>query len=152
EDLTRYPRPLEKDLEVCAAEGVDLAWVPDEAEVYPPGFRTWVEVHGLQDVFEGATRPGHFRGVATVVLKLFNVVQPALAWVGQKDAQQARSIRQLGRDLDVPVQLVIAPTVRADDGLAQSSRNQYLDPEQRQNAAGLSQALQEARARIEGGE
>lgn len=152
EDLTRYPRPLEHDLEMCAAEGVQLAYVPEVATVYPPGFRTYVEVHGLQDVLEGASRPGHFRGVCTVVLKLFNIVQPDVAFFGQKDAQQARIIRQMVRDLDVPVRLRICPTVRAADGLALSSRNQYLAPEDRERAAVLSQALAEGRRRVERGE
>jgi pantoate--beta-alanine ligase len=152
EDLARYPRPLEKDLELCAAEGTDLVFAPTEEEVYPPDFRTYVEVHGLQDVFEGASRPGHFRGVTTVVLKLFNVVQPDVAYFGQKDAQQARLVRQLIRDLDVPVRLETCPTVREPDGLALSSRNRYLDDEQRRHATVLFQALEEARQRIEGGE
>jgi pantoate--beta-alanine ligase len=152
EDLTRYPRPLLKDLELCGREGVDLAFVPEVAVMYPPGFRTYVEVHELQDVLEGASRPGHFRGVATVVLKLFNIVQPDIAYFGQKDAQQARIIQQLVRDLDVPVAVCVCPIVRSADGLALSSRNQYLDAEQRCRATILSQALAEARARVEAGE
>src|SRR5262245_1825717 len=152
EDFSRYPRPLEQDLEACGREGVDLAFVPEPATVSPPGFRTFVEVHGLQDVLCGASRPGHFRGVATVVLKLFNTVQPDVAYFGQKDAQQARIIRQMVRDLDVPVEVRVCPIVRAADGLALSSRNQYLDPEQRRHATVLHRALAEARARIEGGE
>jgi pantoate--beta-alanine ligase len=152
EDLTRYPRPLDQDLNQCAAEGVDLAFIPDVATMYPPGFRTYVEVEWLQDVLCGASRPGHFRGVATVVLKLFNIVQPDVAYFGQKDAQQARIIRQLVRDLDVPVRLRICPIVREADGLALSSRNQYLDAEQRVAAVVLSQALDEARARVAAGE
>jgi pantoate--beta-alanine ligase len=152
EDLARYPRPLEKDLELCGREGVDLAFVPDVATMYPPGFRTYVEVHELQDVLEGASRPGHFRGVATVVLKLFNIVQPDIAYFGQKDAQQARIIQQLVRDLDVPVAVCVCPIVRSADGLALSSRNQYLDADQRRRATILSQALAEARARVEAGE
>lgn len=152
EDLTRYPRPLERDLEMCAAEGVALAFVPEVATIYPPGFRTYVEVHGLQDVLEGASRPGHFRGVCTVVLKLFNIVQPDVAYFGQKDAQQARLIRQLVRDLDVPVRLRICPTLRAADGLALSSRNQYLSPEDRERSVVLSRALATARQRVERGE
>jgi pantoate--beta-alanine ligase len=152
EDLGRYPRPLEKDLELSAAEGADLVFTPPEEEVYPPDFRTYVEVHGLQDVFEGASRPGHFRGVATVVLKLFNVVQPDVAFFGQKDAQQVRVVRQLVRDLDVPVRVQVCPIVREPDGLALSSRNRYLDEEQRRHATVLFQALDEARRRIEGGE
>ena len=152
EDFNRYPRPLEQDLEACGREGVDLAFVPAAAAVYPPGFRTFVEVHGFQDVLCGASRPGHFRGVATVVLKLFNIVQPDVAYFGQKDAQQARLIRQMVRDLDVPVEVRICPIVRAPDGLALSSRNEYLDPEQRRHATVLHRALAEARARVESGE
>src|SRR6266849_6464425 len=120
--------------------------------MYPPGFRTFVEVGGLQDVLCGKARPGHFRGVATVVLKLFNIVQPNIAYFGQKDAQQARILEQMVRDLDVPVRLRICPIVREPDGLAQSSRNQYLDPNQRRLATALYRALQEARRLVEGGE
>jgi pantoate--beta-alanine ligase len=152
EDLARYPRPLEKDLALCGREGVDLAFVPDVAGMYPPGFRTYVEVHELQDVLEGASRPGHFRGVATVVLKLFNIVQPDIAYFGQKDAQQALIIQQMVRDLDVPVSVCVCPIVRSADGLALSSRNQYLDAEQHRQATVLSQALAEVRARVEAGE
>jgi pantoate--beta-alanine ligase len=152
EDLARYPRPLEADLAACAANGAELAFVPSVETVYPPGFRTFVEVTGLQDVLEGASRPGHFRGVATVVLKLFNMVQPDVAWFGQKDAQQALIIRQLVRDLDVPVEVRIAATVRETDGLAFSSRNQYLDSAQRQAAPALAAALDAARALVAAGE
>jgi pantoate--beta-alanine ligase len=120
--------------------------------MYPPNSSTVVEVQGLQDVLEGAARPGHFRGVATVVLELFNVVQPDAAYFGQKDAQQAKIIQKMVRDLNVPVRLVICPTVREPDGLALSSRNAYLDAEQRRQAVVLSQALTEARARVEAGE
>src|SRR5437879_3235884 len=117
--------------------------MPDVAEIYPPDFRTYVEVHGLQDVLEGAARPGHFRGVATVVLKLFNIVQPDVAYLGQKDAQQARLLQQMTADLNVPVRLVVCPIVREPDGLARSSRNQYLDADQRRRATVLNLALQE---------
>jgi pantoate--beta-alanine ligase len=152
EDLSRYPRPLGEDLEVCTREGVDLVFHPEAAALYPPGFCTFVEVHGLQEVLEGKSRPGHFRGVATIVLKLLNIVQPEIAYFGQKDAQQARIIRQLVADLDVPVKLRICPIVREPDGLALSSRNQYLDPNQRRRATALYQALEEARGLVEGGE
>jgi pantoate--beta-alanine ligase len=152
EDLARYPRTFEADLDVCGREGVDLVFAPEVAEVYPPGFCTSVEVHGLQDVLEGVSRPGHFRGVATVVLKLFNMVQPDVAYFGQKDAQQAKILQRMVRDLDVPVRLVICPTVREADGLALSSRNAYLDAEQRRHALVLSQALAEAKAQIEAGQ
>jgi pantoate--beta-alanine ligase len=152
EDFTRYPRPLEHDLAVCAQEEMDLVFSPEVATLYPRGFCTYVEVHGLQDGLCGASRPGHFRGVATVVLKLFNIVAPDLAYFGQKDAQQARIIQQMVDDLDVPVRVRVCPIVREPDGLALSSRNRYLDPSQRQQAGVLFQGLQEARARIEAGE
>jgi pantoate--beta-alanine ligase len=152
EDLARYPRPLERDLEACTAEGVALVFVPEPATVYPPGFRTYVEVHGLQDVLCGGSRPGHFRGVATVVLKLFNIVQPDVAFFGQKDAQQVRVIEQMVADLNVPVAIRRCPTVREPDGLALSSRNQYLDPEQRRDATVLARSLEEVRQRVEAGE
>jgi pantoate--beta-alanine ligase len=152
EDLSRYPRPLAQDMAECAAAGVDLVFHPTPETMYPPGFCTYVEAMGLQDVLEGASRPGHFRGVATVVLKLFNVVQPDRAFFGQKDAQQVRIIQQMVRDLDVPVELVIGPTVREADGLALSSRNRYLDAEQRRQAVALAQALAEGRALIHFGE
>jgi pantoate--beta-alanine ligase len=152
EDFSRYPRPLERDLELCGAASVDLVFHPEPAVLYPPDYRTYVEVTGLQDVLCGASRPGHFRGVATVVLKLFNLVQPDRAYFGQKDAQQARIIRQLVRDLNVPVEVRVCPIVREADGLALSSRNQYLDAQQRRQAVVLQRALTEARQRIEAGE
>jgi pantoate--beta-alanine ligase len=152
EDYTRYPRPLEQDLALCRQAGVDLVFRPEPAVVYPPGFRAFVEVTGLSDVLEGASRPGHFRGVATVVLKLFNLVQPDRAYFGQKDAQQVRVLQQMVRDLDVPVELRVGPTVREPDGLALSSRNQYLDADQRRQAPVLYQALREAEAAIRAGE
>ncbi len=152
EDFSRYPRSLEADLDVCGREATDLVFVPAAGSLYPPGFCTWVEVRGLQDGLCGASRPGHFRGVATVVLKLFNIVQPDTAYFGQKDAQQARVIEQMVRDMDVPVRLRVCPIVREPDGLALSSRNRYLLPDQRRYACALSQPLAEARARIEAGE
>src|SRR4051812_33209542 len=152
EDLSRYPRPFEKDLELCRAEGVDLVFHPEPAEVYPPGFCTSVEVGGLQDVLCGASRPGHFRGVATVVLKLFLTVQPDVAYFGQKDAQQVQLIKRMVADLNVPVRLRVCPTVREPDGLALSSRNAYLDPEQRRQAVVLAQALEEAKRLVGAGE
>jgi pantoate--beta-alanine ligase len=152
EDLTRYPRPLVADLATCAACGADLAFVPTVDTIYPRGFRTFVEVTGLQDVLEGASRPGHFRGVATVVLKLLNLVQPDIAWFGQKDAQQVRIVQQLVRDLDVPVEICVGPTVREADGLALSSRNQYLNSGQRRAAVVLSRALQAAESLYAAGE
>jgi pantoate--beta-alanine ligase len=152
EDYSRYPRTPEQDLGVCAREGADVVFAPEVAEIYPPGFRTFVEVPDLQDVLCGASRPGHFRGVATVVLKLFLIVGPDRAYFGQKDAQQARVIRQLVRDLEVPVHLRVCPIIREPDGLALSSRNQYLDPDQRRQATVLYQALEEARALVRAGE
>jgi pantoate--beta-alanine ligase len=152
EDLARYPRPLEQDLALCAAAGVDLVFHPEPAVVYPPGFRTFVEVTGLQDVLEGASRPAHFRGVATVVLKLLNLVQPDRAYFGQKDAQQALIVRRLVQDLNVPVEIVVCPIVREPDGLALSSRNRYLGAEQRRQAPILYQALCAARDRALAGE
>jgi pantoate--beta-alanine ligase len=146
EDLSRYPRDLDRDLIECSGSGADLVFHPAVDVMYPAPFRTFVEVTELQDVLEGAARPGHFRGVCTVVLKLLNLVQPDRAYFGQKDAQQARIVRQMVRDLAVPVELVVCPTVREGDGLALSSRNRYLDPDQRRSAAVLSRALEEARA------
>jgi pantoate--beta-alanine ligase len=152
EDLTRYPRPFEDDVKQCAALGVDLIFHPSVEVMYPPDYKTYVEVTGLQDVLEGASRPGHFRGVATVVLKLFNQVRPDRAYFGQKDAQQVIVIQQMVHNLDVPVDVVVCPTVREKDGLALSSRNRYLDPGQRAAAVVLSQALAEASRRFAQGE
>jgi len=150
EDFTRYPRPLERDLDLCA--GVDLVFVPDVATMYPPGFQTFVQVKDLSNILEGASRPGHFQGVATVVLKLLNLVQPDRAYFGQKDAQQVRVIQQMVRDLNVPVEIAVCPTVREPDGLALSSRNQYLDVNQRREATALNQALDKAEEMIREGE
>jgi pantoate--beta-alanine ligase len=152
EDLSRYPRPFEADLALCAAAGTDIIFHPAPEVVYPPDFRTWCEVTGLQDVLEGASRPGHFRGVATVVLKLFNMAGPDRAYFGQKDGQQVRIIQQMVKDLDVPVEVVVLPTVREQDGLALSSRNVYLDPTQRAASFVLSWALSQAEAAFRSGE
>lgn len=152
EDLARYPRPFDRDVEVCRAEGVDLVFHPQPETIYPPDFRTYVEVHQFQNVLCGVSRPTHFRGVATIVLKLFNIVLPDVVYFGQKDAQQARLLEQMVRDLDVPVRMTICPIVREPDGLAMSSRNQYLDATQRQNATVLYRALEAIRQRIDGGE
>src|SRR5207237_2645723 len=143
------PRPLEQDLELCGRAGVDLVFTPAPETVYPPGFCTFVDVTGLTESLCGAARPGHFRGVATVVLKLLNLVQPDRAYFGQKDAQQVRVIQQLVRDLNVPVEIVVGPTMREPDGLALSSRNQYLDAVQRREATILFRALQEVKTLIE---
>jgi pantoate--beta-alanine ligase len=152
EDLSRYPRPFQQDMQVCAAEGVDLVFHPEPATLYPPGYHTFVDVHELQDALCGASRPGHFRGVATVVLKLFNIIQPDIAYFGQKDAQQFRVLEQMVHDLDVPVKLKPCPIVREADGLALSSRNQYLGPEQRLQATVLYQALEDVREQVGKGE
>jgi pantoate--beta-alanine ligase len=148
EDLTSYPRDEARDAELAAAEGVDLIYAPSVEEVYPEGFATTVAVGGgLTDVLDGDPSrrgPEHFRGVTTVVAKLFNTVQPDVAFFGQKDGQQAVVIRQMVRDLDFPVEIVVMPTVREPDGLALSSRNAYLEPAERERATALSRALQAA--------
>jgi pantoate--beta-alanine ligase len=152
EDFSRYPRTLDADRELCAAVGTDLVFAPTPAEMYPPDARTVVEVTGLQDVLCGQSRPGHFRGVATVVLKLFNIVQPDVAYFGQKDAQQAVIIRRMVADLNVAVTVRVHPTVREPDGLAMSSRNRYLDPAQRLGATSLHRALKKAEELVAAGE
>jgi pantoate--beta-alanine ligase len=152
EDFAKYPRTPEADQKVCADAGADLIFAPSAAEMYPEGSATFVEVTGLQDVLCGASRPGHFRGVCTVVLKLFNIVQPDVAVFGAKDFQQARIIRQMVRDLDVPVRVQVEPTVREPDGLALSSRNRYLSPEERAAAPAIYRALQAVRSRALAGE
>ena len=152
EDFGRYPRPLEADLNVCRREGVDLVFAPAAETMYPADFHTYVEVHDLQDVLCGPSRPGHFRGVATVVCKLFNIVRSDLAYFGQKDFQQARIIQQLVRDLNLPLEVRICPTIREADGLALSSRNRYLNGEQRSHATVLYRSLQEVKAAVEKGE
>jgi pantoate--beta-alanine ligase len=141
EDLARYPRDEERDASLAENEGVDVLFVPGPDEIYPPGFQTWVEVEEVGRVLEGEFRPGHFRGVATVCLKLFNLVRPDRAYFGQKDAQQAALIRQLVRDLALGVGIRVCPTVRDPDGLALSSRNAYLSPEERERALALPRAL-----------
>ena len=145
DDLSRYPRDLDRDLTLLREEGVDLVYAPSPQEIYPPGFDTWVEPGVLADRLEGAARPGHFRGVATVVTKLFNLVRPDRAYFGQKDGQQVLVIQQLVRDLNMGVEVVVVPTVREPDGLALSSRNAYLTPEQRKAASVIYRALARAR-------
>jgi pantoate--beta-alanine ligase len=152
EDLAKYPRDLPRDLTLLEAAGADLVWTPSPEIVYPAGFQTWVTVEGLTRPLEGEVRPGHFRGVTTVVAKLFNAVEPEKAYFGQKDAQQAAVIRQMARDLDFPIDIIICPTVREADGLAMSSRNTYLSPEERQAATVLFRALSAAKAAYERGE
>lgn len=146
EDLSNYPRDLNHDLYLLEKEGVDLVWAPTPEVMYPDDFQTWVEVEKVSKPLEGSLRPGHFRGVATVVAKLFNAVQPQKAYFGQKDAQQAVVIRQMLRDLSYPIELKIRPIVREPDQLAMSSRNIYLSPEEREAALVLSRALNAARA------
>jgi pantoate--beta-alanine ligase len=152
-DLAAYPRTEERDAAEAASLGVDVLFAPSAAEMYPDGFATSVRVEGLSDVFEGAERgPGHFAGVCTIVAKLFNVVAPDVAYFGQKDAQQVAVLRRMVRDLDLPVRLEVISTVREPDGLAMSSRNGRLDPEQRRRAVALSEALRAAGEAIAGGE
>jgi pantoate--beta-alanine ligase len=153
EDLTRYPRTLSEDLRKCAVAGADLVFVPTEAVIYPRGrSATFVEVPGLSEVLEGACRPGHFRGVATVVLALLEIVRPDLAVFGQKDYQQQLLIRRMIQDLHVPVELITEPTIREPDGLAMSSRNRFLSTPERIAAAVLFRALQRARDSVIRGE
>jgi pantoate--beta-alanine ligase len=146
EDLSRYPRDLDADLMALEPLGVDLVWTPSPEVMYPPAFQTWVMIEEVSKRLEGERRPGHFRGVATVVAKLFNVFAPDRAYFGQKDAQQTVVIRRMVEDLSIPTEIVICPTVRAPDGLALSSRNSYLNPGERQAATVLFRALSEARA------
>lgn len=141
EDLAAYPRDLDRDLRLLEDAGVELVFVPEASEIYPPGASTWVDVGGVAEVLEGAQRPGHFRGVATVVTILFQLVRPDRAYFGQKDAQQLAVIRRMVRDLGTPVAVVGCPTVREPDGLAMSSRNAYLDEDDRKAAVCLSRAL-----------
>jgi pantoate--beta-alanine ligase len=152
EDFERYPRPFEADAEACRAAGVDCLFAPEPHDVYPAGFCSWVEPGEAAKRFEGEIRPGHFRGVATVVLKLFVTVQPHVAVFGQKDAQQITVLRRMVEDLGLPVAIVAAPTVREEDGLALSSRNRYLGPEERRRAPALYAALRAAAALYAGGE
>jgi pantoate--beta-alanine ligase len=155
EDLARYPRDEERDARVAEEAGVDILFAPDASELYPPGFQTWVEVEELGNRLEGEHRPGHFRGVATICLKLFNIVRPGRAYFGQKDAQQVAVVKRMVRDLDHEVQIRVVPTVRDADGLALSSRNAYLSPADRELALTLPRALAtkdpaQARARLNG--
>ena len=152
EDLAAYPRNLPRDLEMLASEGADLVWTPTPQVMYPTGFQTWVTVEEITLPLEGSMRPGHFRGVTTIVAKLFNAVQPHKAYFGQKDAQQAAVIRRMAYDLDFDLQVMVCPTVREADGLAKSSRNTYLDAEQRRAATVLYRALTAARDAFAAGE
>jgi len=152
EDLEKYPRTFAADRARLEEAGVNYLFAPEAAEIYPPGFRTWVNVDGLSDRLEGRARPGHFRGVTTVVLKLLEIVRPQKAFFGRKDAQQARLIRQMAHDLHLDSEIVVCPIVREADGLAMSSRNAYLSPDERRAANVLHRALDAARAAIERGE
>jgi len=152
EDFERYPRDIERDKRLLEKEGVDYLFFPTSEEMYPSGFKTFVEVAELGKKLCGKSRPGHFRGVTTVVLKLFNIVQPDKAYFGQKDAQQAIIIKKMVKDLNLDVEIVVMPIVREEDGLAMSSRNVYLDEEERKNATVLYKSLKEAERMIKEGE
>lgn len=152
EDYERYPRDFQRDLSLANAAGTDHLFAPEAAQMYPTGYSTFIDVGGITEVLEGKSRPGHFRGVATVVAKLFNLTKPHVAVFGQKDAQQVAVIRRMVRDLNFDIEIVVGPIVREADGLAMSSRNIYLDPQQRQEATVLFQALKLAEQRVKEGE
>ncbi len=152
EDLAKYPRDLQHDLALLEAAGVELVWTPTPEEMYQPGFQTWVSVEALTRRLEGEARPTHFKGVTTVVAKLFNAVGPDKAYFGQKDAQQAAVIRQMVKDLNFPLEIVVCPIVREADGLAMSSRNVYLNSQERQAATVLFRSLSEAKQAYDSGE
>lgn len=152
EDLTKYPRPFEKDKTLLNSEGVDYLFFPSLKSVYPPDYKTYITVKGLSDILEGKSRPGHFTGVATIVLKLLHIVQPTNTYFGQKDLQQCIIVRKLIKDLDFPVNFHIMPIIRESDGLALSSRNIYLNEKERKSALCLSQSLKLAKKLISGGE
>ncbi len=152
EDLSKYPRDLDRDLKLLDLLGVDVVWTPAPEVIYPPGFQTWVTVEQVSAPLEGKHRPGHFRGVATVVAKLLNAFTPDKAYFGQKDAQQVVVIKQMVRDLNFPLEIVVCPVVREPDGLALSSRNVYLNPEERKAATVLYCALSAAKAKYDAGE
>lgn len=152
EDFKDYPRDIRRDTEILEKEGVDYLFVPGDEEMYPEGYKTYVEVSGLEDKLCGRSRPGHFRGVCTVVLKLFNIVEPDFAFFGQKDAQQAIILKRMAADLNLKVKVEALPIVREEDGLALSSRNTYLSQDERRAALVLSRSLDEARQMVENGE
>ena len=152
EDLSKYPRDIDRDLKLIEPHGTDLVWMPSAEIMYPKGYQTWVEVEAITSPLEGSMRPGHFKGVTTIVAKLFNGVQPHKAYFGQKDAQQVAVIRQMTRDLNFPIEIVVCPTTREADGLAMSSRNVYLDPEQRKAATVLFRSLSAAKEAYDKGE
>jgi pantoate--beta-alanine ligase len=151
EDFAKYPRNIAADSQAFSAAGVDALFLPDAADIYPTGFRTYVTVEGLSDRLEGRSRPGHFRGVATVVMKLLEIVQPNFAYFGRKDAQQVRIISQMVRDLNLDTEIVVCPIIREPDGLALSSRNAYLSAEERSAATVLHRALQAAQKELRSG-
>ncbi len=151
EDLETYPRDLSHDLAVLEEAGADLVWTPTTADMYPPGYQTWVSVDEITRYLEGQMRPGHFKGVTTIVAKLFNATRPDRAYFGQKDAQQAAVIRRMAQDLSYPIDIVICPIVREPDGLAMSSRNSYMDPDQRLAATVLNRALTAASLTFQAG-
>ena len=152
EDLEKYPRQFEADRAMLESLGVDYLFAPSVAEMYPPGFSTYVDVEGISELHEGRSRPGHFRGVTTVVLKLLEIVGPRFAYFGRKDAQQARVVHKMATDLNLDAEIVVCPIVREADGLAISSRNAYLAPEERRAATVLNRALRAAQSEIERGE
>jgi pantoate--beta-alanine ligase len=152
EDLDKYPRDLEKDMEICQKAGADVVFAPEVREIYPEKIITWVDVENLTEPLCGASRPGHFQGVTTVCAKLFNIVGPDIAYFGQKDAQQAVVIKRMVADLNFPLEIKVCTTIREADGLAISSRNQYLTPHQRQEATSLYKSLLKCRQIIEGGQ
>ena len=152
EDFREYPRDMKRDNEILEAEGADYVFSPGNEEIYPEGYKTYVEVHDLQDTLCGRSRPGHFRGVCTVVLKLFNIIEPDIAYFGQKDVQQAIILKRMAQDLNLGVKIEVLPIVREEDGLALSSRNTYLDQEERKAARVLSQSLEEAQEMVRNGE
>src|SRR5438270_9458595 len=152
EDLSKYPRQFDRDCQLLEKEGVDILFAPSVDEIYPDGAVTWVLVEGLSEKLDGRSRPGHFRGVTTIVAKLFHIIEPDAAFFGQKDAAQLAVIRRMVRDLNFPVEIIACPIVRESDGLALSSRNAYLDPQQRQQALVLHRALMRVKKSWEGGE
>ncbi|MGH2619549.1 MAG: pantoate--beta-alanine ligase [Anaerolineales bacterium] len=152
EDLGSYPVDLQRDLDLLRHEQVDLVWTPEREDLYPPGFQTWVELENLTQRLEGKSRPGHFRGVTTIVTKLFHAFQPDRAYFGQKDAQQVVVIRRMVKDLNFPIEVVVCPTVRGPEGLAMSSRNSYLSPRERAAAAVLYRTLTAAELAFRSGQ
>lgn len=152
EDFKRYPRDLDRDLKLCRTNGVDIVFTPESKSMFPEDFLTYVNVEGLSDVLCGSSRPGHFKGVATVVAKLFNIVKPNTAYFGQKDAQQAVVVERMVKDLNMPLKIKVMPTVREKDGLAMSSRNSYLKPEERKKARSLYKSLKLAEELYKKGE